>query len=313
MDIAVVFNVAAGSARDIEGDEVARRIEAATGRATAIVADAREAIAAGARVVVAAGGDGTVSTCATELIGTNVELGVLPLGTSNSFAAALEIPDDVDGAIANLARADRRVIDVATVNGRTMILHCMIGFHAETIADTSTTAKQRWGVLAYAASAVKKLGALEDFAVELTTREHVVRCRAIAVAAANIAPLKTVLAHGPSHLLGDDGRVDITIVAADTIAEAIAAGVHLYRTGRAHEPANRDNIGSFSTSHVRVVTDPPQLVLVDGEEHGLTPITIETIPRALIVIAPAAAVAEGDPIEAPLLGLPDLEIRRVTT
>lgn len=312
MDIAVVFNVAAGSARDIDGDELGRRIETATGRATAIVSDARQAIAAGARAVIAAGGDGTVSMCATALVGTSVELGVLPLGTSNSFAAALEIPDDIDGAIANLARADRRVIDVATVNGRTMILHCMIGFHAETIADTTTTAKQRWGVLAYAASAVKKLGGLEDFAVELTTREHVVRCRAIAVAAANIAPLKTVLAHGPSHLLGDDGRVDITIVAADTIAEAIAAGVHLYRTGRSREPADRDNIGSFSTPHVRVVTDPPQLVLVDGEEHGQTPITIDTIPRALTVIAPAAAIAEGDPIEAPLLGLPDLEILRVS-
>lgn len=312
MDIALVFNVAAGSARDIEGAEVAGRIEHATGRATTIVSHARDAVAGGARVVIAAGGDGTVSTCATELIGTSIELGVLPLGTSNSFAAALEIPTDLEDAIANLARTDRRVIDVATVNGRTMILHCMIGFHAETIADTSTTAKQRWGVLAYAASAVMKLGSLEGFAVELTTREHVVRCRAIAVAAANIAPLKTVLAHGPSHLLGDDGRVDITIVAAETIAEAIAAGVHLYRTGRAHEPASRDNIGSFSTAQVRIVTDPPQLVLVDGEEHGMTPITIDTIPRALTIIAPAAAIAEGDPIEAPLLGLPDLEIRRVT-
>jgi YegS/Rv2252/BmrU family lipid kinase len=311
VDIALVFNAGAGSAREIEGDELAKRIQRVTARTTTIVADAREAISAGARVVVAAGGDGTVSMCATELVGTKIELGVLPLGTSNSFAAALEIPSDLDDAIANLARADRRVIDVATVNGRTMILHCMIGFHAETIADTSTTSKQRWGVLAYAASAVKKLGALEDFAVELTTREHVVRCRAIAVAAANIAPLKTVLAHGPSHLLGDDGRVDITIVAAETIAEAIAAGVHLYRTGRAHEPAHRDNIGSFSTPHVRVVTDPPQLVLVDGEEHGTTPITIETLPRALTVIAPAPAIAEGDPIEAPLLGLPDLEIRNL--
>lgn len=312
MDIAVVFNAGAGSAGEITGDDLASRIATATGRDTVLVRDPREAVSSGARIVVAAGGDGTVSMCATALVGTNVELGVLPLGTSNSFAAALEIPNDLDGAIANLARSDRRVIDVATVNGRTMILHCMIGFHAETIADTSTTSKQRWGVLAYAASAVKKLGALEDFAVEMTTREHVVKCRAIAVAAANIAPLKTVLAHGPSHLLGDDGRVDITIVAAGTIAEAIAAGVHLYRTGRANEPASRDNIGSFSTPHVQIVTDPPQLVLVDGEEAGTTPITIETIPRALTVIAPVAAMAEGDPIEAPLLGLPDLEIRRVS-
>jgi YegS/Rv2252/BmrU family lipid kinase len=258
--------------------------------------------------VVAAGGDGTVSSCAKELIGTQTALGVVPLGTSNSFAAALEIPSDIDAAIEHLARADRRQIDVAMVNGRTMILHCMIGLHAETIAETTTSAKQRWGALAYAATALKKLGALEPFAVELTTREHRVKCRAIAIAAANIAPLKTVLAHGPSHLLGDDGRVDITIVAADSIAEAIAAGVHLYRTGRAHEPARRNNIGSFSTPHVKIECDPRQRVLVDGEEHGTTPVVIETRRRALTVIASPPAVAEGDPVEAPLLGLPELEV-----
>lgn len=311
MDIALVFNARAGSANDINGDEIAARIERATGRNVVNVDDAREAVAAGARIVVAAGGDGTVSSCATALVGTNVELGVLPLGTSNSFAAALEIPADLDGAIANLARADRRTIDVATVNGRTMILHCMIGLHAEAIADTSTSSKQRWGVLAYAATALRKLASLADFAVEITTHEHVVRCRAITIAAANVAPLKTVLAHGPSHLLGDDGRVDITIVAAETMAEAIAAGMHLYRTGRAREAASRENIGSFSTPHLRIVCDPPQVVLVDGEEHGTTPVTIDTLPRALTVIAPAPAIAQGDPVEAPLIGLPDLEIRRV--
>ena len=317
MDIAVVFNPGAGSATGIDVDDLGARIERATGRSTTVLTAesptecARKAIAGGARIVVAAGGDGTVSACATELVGTTVELGVLPVGTSNSFAAALEIPDDLDGAIENLARPDRRMLDVATVNGRVMILHCMIGLHAEAIADTSTTAKRRWGVLAYAASALKQLSSLTDFAVEITTHEHIVRCRAIAIAVANVAPLKTVLAHGPSHLLGDDGRVDVTIVAADTMAEAIAAGVHLYRTGRAGAPADRENIGSFSTPHLRVVTDPPQLVVVDGEECGTTPITIDTIPRALIVIAPAAAIAEGDPVEAPLIGLPDLEIRRV--
>jgi hypothetical protein len=34
------------------------------------------------------------------------------------------------------------------------------------------------------------------------------------------------------------------------------------------------------------------------------------MPRALTVIAPRAALAEGDPIEAPLEGLPDLDVQR---
>ncbi len=323
MDIALVWNAAAGSAAGIEATDVQRRIADATSRNVRVLACepdraphmlAREAIAAGARMVIAAGGDGTVSACAGELIGSRSALGVIPLGTSNSFAAALEIPDDSEAAIALLATGERRVIDAAVVERRgerrTMILHCMIGLHADTIAETSTASKRRWGVLAYAGSALRHLASLEPFAVELVTAQHVVRCKAIQISAANIAPLKTVLAHGPSHLLGDDGRVDVTIVAAETIAEAIATGVHLWRSGRDHQPATRDNVGSFSSKRIEIKCEPAQHVLVDGEPFGETPVTITTMPRALTVIAQRAALAEGDPIEAPLEGLPDLEVER---
>jgi YegS/Rv2252/BmrU family lipid kinase len=273
----------------------------------------RAAVAGGAELVIAAGGDGTVSAVAAELIGhPRTHLGVLPIGTSNSFAAALGIPADLDGALELLSTPQRRVIDAALVTGptdrRVMILHTMVGFHADAIETTTTEAKRRWGVLAYAASAMRQLAGLEPFAVQLTTDDHVIRCRATAVAVANVAPLKTVLAHGPSHLLADDGRVDLTIVAAETIAEAIATGVHLYRSARDGEPAARANIGSFSAARVVIAAVPPQRVLVDGEPFGETPITVETLPRALTVIAPPPATAEGPPIEAPLLGLPDLEI-----
>ncbi|HLL22431.1 MAG TPA: diacylglycerol kinase family protein [Kofleriaceae bacterium] len=320
MDIAVVWNERAGSAAGIEVSELQRRIAEVTGRDVTILegenpcVSARAAVAAGARVVVAAGGDGTVSACATEVLG-KAELGVLPLGTSNSFAAALEIPADFDAAIENLARTDRRVIVAAVVTSaterRVMILHCMVGFHAETIEETEADAKRRWGALAYLATALKKLASVEPFAVEITTGDQRLRCRAIAIAAANVAPLKTVLAHGPSHLLADDGRVDVTIVAADGIGEAIATGLHLYRTARDHEPATRDNVGSFSAAHVTITTEPPQRVLVDGESFSDTPISIETLPRVLTVIAPPAALGDVDPVEAPLLGLPDLEVERV--
>lgn len=321
MSAIVIWNGRAGSAAGISVDDARARLTAALGHEVSFVdaasgdcgAHARDVLARGAQLLIAAGGDGTVSACATVLLGhPTAALGVLPLGTSNSFAAALDIPGDVDGAIATLAAGNRRRLDAAVVaragEQRTMILHCMVGFHAETIEDTSSAAKRRWGVLAYAATALRKLASLEPFAAELVTRSHVVRCRAVAIGAANIAPQKTVLAHGPSHLLGDDGRVDVTIVSAETIAEAIATGVHLYRTGASHEPASRDNVGSFSTPHVEVRTDPPQHVLVDGEPFGVTPVTIDTLPGALTVIAPAPGEALGDPVEAPLLGLPDLEI-----
>ncbi len=325
MHIAIVWNGQAGSAAAVSATDIADRLARETAAEVSIIevsaeqdpgSCARAAIALGAKVIIAAGGDGTVSGVASELIGTTVDLGILPLGTSNSFAAALGIPPDLDGALAMIVGGDRRMLDAGIVEcggeKRAMILHCMVGFHADVISQTSVPSKQRWGVLAYAASAVRQLASVGNFAVELDTGAHVVRCQAVAVAVANLAPIKCVLAHGPSHLLGDDGRVDVTIIAAETMAEALATGVHLYRSARDGVAASRDNVGSFSTSRVQITAEPAQRVLVDGEPFGDTPVTIETIPRAFRVLAPAAPHAEGPPVASSLIGLPGLEIETTT-
>lgn len=325
MRIGLIWNERAGSAASVEvtalqqrlhellaADVLVERISSSRSAS----ACTRAALDAGAAVVIAAGGDGTVSGVAAELVGRDAALGVLPLGTSNSFAAAMGIPADLDDALALLATDQRRVVDAARVRGpageRTMILHCTIGFHAAVIAETPTSAKRRWGVLAYAATALRRLASLDTFALEVTTGDHVVRCRATALVAANLAPIKTVLAHGPSHVLADDGLVDATIIAAETFTEAIATGLHLWRSALEGEPATRDNVGSLSAAELTATADPPQPVLVDGEAFGETPVTITSLPRALRVVAPPAPEAEGPPIEAALLGLPELEIDRRT-
>jgi YegS/Rv2252/BmrU family lipid kinase len=274
---------------------------------------AREAVADGADVVVAAGGDGTVSAVAAALIGSPARLAVLPMGTSNSFAAALAIPDDLDGAIAALGAGHARVIDLARVTtrdgARVMVLHCMVGFHADTIERTAPEAKRRWGALAYVASAVRELAALAPFAATLDAGSDVVRCRAAAIAVTNVAPVKTVLAQGPSRLPADHGCVEITIVAMETIAEAIATGIHLLVRALEGAPADRPNVGSFSARRVTITTDPTQRVVVDGESAGLTPVTIDALPRALTVVAPPPRPDEALPVEeAPLAGLPDLVV-----
>src|SRR5215471_7838926 len=60
---------------------------------------AREAAAGGADLVVAAGGDGTVRGCAEGLAGTDVPLGIVPLGTGNLLARTLGIPANTKAAL----------------------------------------------------------------------------------------------------------------------------------------------------------------------------------------------------------------------
>ena len=67
------------------------------------------------RAVVAAGGDGTIGTTASRLLGTGIPLGILPMGTSNDVARALEIPFDLSAAAAAIAAGVPARMDVGVV------------------------------------------------------------------------------------------------------------------------------------------------------------------------------------------------------
>jgi diacylglycerol kinase (ATP) len=71
--------------------------------------------AEGYQAVIAAGGDGTIGTVATQIAGTELPLGILPLGTSNDTARALGIPLDLDAASAVITQGTPTPIAVGQV------------------------------------------------------------------------------------------------------------------------------------------------------------------------------------------------------
>src|SRR5829696_8443062 len=62
-----------------------------------------EAVRGGARRVLVGGGDGTLSCAAAKLVGRDVTLGVLPLGTANDFARNLGLEPTVEAACRAIA------------------------------------------------------------------------------------------------------------------------------------------------------------------------------------------------------------------
>jgi diacylglycerol kinase family enzyme len=99
------------------------------------------AAAAGVDALVAAGGDGTISTAAAAVAGTDMKLGVLPLGTLNHFAKDAGIPLDLEAAVAAIAGGRTRPVDVAEVNGRVFINNSAVGLYPELVK--SREAQQR--------------------------------------------------------------------------------------------------------------------------------------------------------------------------
>lgn len=264
------------------------------------------AVKRGVDAVIASGGDGTLSATAAALVGTSIPLGIISRGTANAFANALDLPDTIDAACQVILQGGTRTVDAAYCNDRPMVLLAGIGFEAEAVERADREAKNRFGLMAYILAGLQQLRALENFDVEIETEDKIITLTAAAITVANAAPATSVLAQGPAGVVVDDGFLDITIVAPANKAGAIAATYHLLQTALSGNPAERNDIGFLRAQKVKISTDPPQKVALDGEIVGTTPIVVECVPHGLTLFAPT--VEEEVPIEK-LEGLPNLTIQ----
>jgi diacylglycerol kinase family enzyme len=150
--IAAIINSEAGSVRAAGlDDESLRRLFQEAGveadvhliPGAQIETTARAALAAGAEALVAGGGDGTIRSVARILVGEDVPLGVLPVGTLNHFARDLGIPVDLPAAARLIAEGVPRALDVGEVNGEIFINNSMLGFYPPVVEVRDRERRQK--------------------------------------------------------------------------------------------------------------------------------------------------------------------------
>ena len=248
---------------------------------------ARKAVANKAEIILASGGDGTVSAVAEALINTDIPLGAISRGTANAFANALGIPDTIEAACKVIVDGANKKVDAAICNNKPMILLAGVGFEADTVEDANREAKDRLGMLAYVLSGLKQLKDFTRFTAEIETSDKIITVDTSAVTIANAAPASSVLAQGTTGVIFDDGLLDITIISPQTAAGAIATSIQLLQSAANDEAVEREGVGYLRSKWVKVTTDPPQKVVLDGEIIGTTPVEVKCIPGGLTVFVPA--------------------------
>lgn len=135
-----------------QGREPELRLTRGQDHATELV---REALGRGVTEVWVCGGDGTIAQAAAALVGSDVPLGILPIGTANVLASECGIPTDPFRAIRSLSeRPTRRPFRTWSVGGRALLLGVGVGFEARTIGYTDPALKDWLGFGALGARGV---------------------------------------------------------------------------------------------------------------------------------------------------------------
>lgn len=95
-----------------------------------------------------------------------------------------------------------------------------------------------------------------------------------------------MLAQGPEAIIPDDGLLGVTFISPNTVLDAIASAFELWKSAIEKKATDYPHIAYWETKKIKLVTDPPQTVVVDGDVFGITPITVECLPQVLNVIVP---------------------------
>lgn len=111
---------------------------------TQIEARTRAAVAEGFTTIVAAGGDGTICAVASALRGSDITMGILPLGTFNYFARSLDLPMELEPAVKVIVAGKTRPLRVANVNDRVFLNNASLGAYPA-ILETREGIYKRWG------------------------------------------------------------------------------------------------------------------------------------------------------------------------
>lgn len=108
-----------------------------------------------ADIVVAAGGDGTLNEVAGVLVGSEVILGMIPIGSGNGFARHFKIPFPVKEALETTISGRIIRVDVGVVNNQIFLSNTGFAIDADIIFNALST-KMR-GFLSYFVAGVKSI------------------------------------------------------------------------------------------------------------------------------------------------------------
>jgi diacylglycerol kinase family enzyme len=249
----------------------------------------RESKRNGADIVVACGGDGTLTEVASELIDSEITMGIIPLGTANALSQVLHgymskvMP--ISTACDVIIAGNTLAIDTAKCNDHVMLLVAAVGFEEKMISAADREAKNIGGQFAYIKGLLQAISNNEDMSFTITLDENEAQSITTpSFVVANAAPLTTALAQGSAPPDVTDGKLDLTWLnpqaSSDRQFLSLAELVLSPNDAKQHSNA----IKHAQARSIRLAFDSPTLYAVDGEIFKDSKIEITTYPRSLIVL-----------------------------
>lgn len=292
MRATLVYNSKSGGA--VTQDEVIEQLERIGWQVERCVSKRHldDCLCHGCDVVVVAGGDGTIGRVAKRLAGTEVPMAIVPAGTANNLARSLGVGVEAATAVAALADAVERHIDLGVVKcnlGREYFVEGLgVGLFARVLGEKADAKDKKLR---------KAIGLIADEAEEYEAR-HVdlevdgrdVSGKYVMAAVMNARSLGPALGLAPDARC-DDGEFDVVLVRPEAQRALVA---HLHRAAEAGDIA----LPAFETvraKHVRLRADGRWAHVDDVARQLEGEVLVDVAAGAVKVLAPPTSPLRAGP------------------
>ena len=287
--IAVLTNPTSGKGRGGRiGDTVIPRLKdagydvrALVGRGADEALDlARQCVADELETLVVIGGDGMVHLAVQALAGSQTRLGLVPAGTGNDVARALDLPRKDPAAATDVIIGGReRLIDLAKAGHKYYVTVLAAGFDA-IVNERANEMTWPKGQMRYNLATLAELRTFSPipYVLEVDGEQH--RFEAMMVAVGNSESFGGGMRITEGAVI-DDGVLDVVAILPMSKLELIRTFPKLFNGTHTRHPKYRHYSGKVIT-----VAAPGITAYADGERMSALPLTVEVAPQALRVLVP---------------------------
>jgi YegS/Rv2252/BmrU family lipid kinase len=243
----------------------------------AVVADV---LRAGPDLLILGGGDGTISGLVDMMVGHDVVLGVLPLGTANSFARTLGIPLEVEGAVEVIRTGRPRRIDLGMIDGDYYANCAAMGISPKIAETVPHGLKKVLGRVGYLGWAAWQFTRFKPFTLIVGEGEAAERLKVVEVRISN-GPY-----HGGTELVESAAVDSGEIVLQAVLGHVKRRLIHNWASSWFKLPSRHEDVREFRGQRIRVDTEPRLPISIDGEVLAHTPVTAKVAAGIIEVMAP---------------------------
>lgn len=234
-------------------------------------------------LVVSIGGDGTLHETINGLLNQDhlPKLAIIPLGTVNDFARALQIPLDPKKAIQALTSSRVKKVDMGRMNDRLFVNVMAAGSIAESLSSVSSDDKSKLGALAYLREGMKELmnNPLHPFSIRYDNKTWEGEARLFIATLTNSVGGFQKLA--PDAAV-DDGLLHCFIIKDLSIFSTLSVSLSLlFGSLKDHH-----EVIYFTAKNVSISSSEIVRTNVDGEEGPCLPLDLSVMTRHIEVVLP---------------------------